>query len=490
MSAAYTVPLFLRGEVITDDLVTFGTRSGAAAFESPNMARHVHRLPLPTPMAMADLNDLDFDEILDVLEALGHALAFDTNPHLQEACEAALIANALPHDMLKNSYQILQPLFSRTNVREVAESQVGLDYLNGWVPHPLADGRDVRVRAFGSRVLHIPAGNGGLVSAVTILRSVITRCDAIIKAPSNDPLTAIAIARTLADVAPDHPITKHLAVGYWKGGDVAVEDRLYRPEHVEKIVAWGGLASVKHVTRYIQPGLELIALDPKRSATIIGHQAFSDDETMREVARCAAVDIGVANQEGCANARVIYVLSGTDPAGIANANRLGEMIYEELTRLPAVISTPPRYPSRELYEHVEASRMTEDFYRVIGGEQREGAIIVSQFDGAVDYSAMLTGRVANIVPVDDIDKVTQAVTAYTQTIGIYPESLKHELRDTLPLFGAQRLTTLGYACSVPIAAPQDAMEPMRRMCKWIVEEACDPDVVTPLWRLGEAAAQV
>jgi hypothetical protein len=84
--------------------------------------------------------------------------------------------------------------------------------------------------------------------------------------------------------------------------------------------------------------------------------------------------------------------------------------------------------------------------------------------------------------------VTEAVTAYTQTIGIYPESLKRELRDKLPLFGAQRLTTLGYACSVPISAPQDAIEPMRRMCKWIVEEACDPDVVTPLWRLGEVNA--
>ena len=65
----------------------------------------------------------------------------------------------------------------------------------------------------------------------------------------------------------------------------------------------------------------MIALDPKRSATIIGHQAFSDEDTMRDVARCAAVDIGVANQEGCANARVIYVMSGTDAAGIANANR-------------------------------------------------------------------------------------------------------------------------------------------------------------------------
>jgi hypothetical protein len=482
---AYTVPLFLRGRVITEDLVPFDTRIGASQFQAPDMRRYVQQLPLQSPTEMADLYQLSFDEILDVLAALGDALAFESNVHLQEAYEASLVANVLPAEMLKNSYRVLRPMFSRGNVTEIADSQVGLNYLNGWVPHALRDGRELRVRAFGSRVLHIPAGNGGLVSAVTILRSVITRSDVIIKAPSNDPLTAVAIARTLADIAPNHPITKHLAVGYWKGGDIAVEEALYQPQHIEKIVAWGGLASVKHVTRYIQPGLELIALDPKRSATIIGREAFDDDATMREVARRAATDIGVANQEGCANARVIYVLSGTDADGLAKANRLGELIYRELVSLPAVVSTPPRYPNRELLDHLEASRMTEDFYRVIGGEQREGAIVVSQLDEPVDYSPMLSGRVANIVPVDSIDKVTAAVNAYTQTIGIYPESLKRQLRDTLPLFGAQRLTSLGYACSVAVASPQDAIEPIRRMCKWVVDEECDPGVVVPLWRLSE-----
>jgi len=486
--SAFTVPLFLRGEVITDDLVSFGTRGGASSFEAPEMAKYVHRLPLASPLAMADLYDVAFDEILDVLEALGQALDLATNRHLQEAYEAARIANVLPAEMLRVSYQTLSPIFAREAVRELADSQVGLDYLNGWVGQRLADGRELRVRAFGSRVLHIPAGNGGLVSAITILRSVITRSDAIIKAPSNDPLTAVAIARTLADIAPNHPITRHLTVAYWKGGDVAVEQALYRPEHIEKIVAWGGLASVKHITRYIQPGLELIALDPKRSATIIGAEAFDDEVTLHEVAKRAATDVGVANQEGCANARVIYVMSGTDEPGIARANRLGQLIYEELTGLPSFISTPPRYPNRELLELLESSRLTEDWYRVIGGEQGEGAVIVSQFDSPVDYSAMLSGRVANIVPVDSIDRVTEAVNAYTQTIGIYPESLKRELRDRLPLFGAQRLTSLGYACSVTMAMPQDAIEPIRRMCKWIVDEECDPEVVIPLWRLGDVHA--
>jgi hypothetical protein len=74
------------------------------------------------------------------------------------------------------------------------------------------------------------------------------------------------------------------------------------------------------------------------------------------------------------------------------------------------------------------------------------------------------------------------VNAYTQTIGIYPESLKDELRDTLALHGAQRLVSLGYAADPSFSLPQDGIEPVRRMVKWIVDERCDPDTVAPLWR--------
>jgi hypothetical protein len=480
--STFTVPLVIRGRVITDDLVPFASRLDHS-LQAPDPVKHAHALPLRNPLDMAELYTVSFEEILDVLTELGHALAFEKNSYIQEAYEACLVSNPMAESILRTGYVALPAMFSRESMRELAETQVGIDYLEGWVPRRLLDGREIRVRAFGARTLHIPAGNGGLVAGITVLRNALTRSDAIIKAPSNDPLTAIAIARTLADIAPDHPITKHLAVGYWKGGDEQVEEQLYKPEHVEKIVAWGGLASVKHVTRYIQPGLELIALDPKRSATIIGPEAFDTEESLREVAKRAACDIGAGNQEGCVNARVIYVLSGTDPDGLNKADRLGELIYQSLVRLPEFISTKPKVVNPTLLEHIEGSRLTDDWYHVFGGEDAEGAIIVSQIDEAVHYSTLLSGRVANIVPVDSIEKVTDAVNAYTQTIGIYPESLKHELRDSLPLFGAQRLTSLGYAASVNFTIPQDAMEPVRRMCKWIVDEECDPSRVLPLWEV-------
>jgi hypothetical protein len=51
------------------------------------------------------------------------------------------------------------------------------------------------------------------------------------------------------------------------------------------------------------------------------------------------------------------------------------------------------------------------------------------------------------------------------------------------LHGAQRLVSLGYAAHPSVALPQDAIEPVRRMVKWIVDESCDPRETTPLWTL-------
>jgi hypothetical protein len=171
----------------------------------------------------------------------------------------------------------------------------------------MGDGTNSAIRAFGARAVHVIAGNTPAVAFNTVLRSAVTRSDCITKTPSNDPLTFVAILRTMIELDPTHPVTRHFSGSYWKGGNEQFESRLYRPEHVEKIVAWGGFDSIKHITKYLQPGLDLITLDPKHSASVIGYEALASEDSLRDVAQRAACDIGAYNQELCANARMIYV---------------------------------------------------------------------------------------------------------------------------------------------------------------------------------------
>lgn len=474
-------PAVVRGEIIERDLVKFGGRDGAAAFFVPDPESLLERLPLRDPSKLRDLYTLKFNDILDYLAELGEKLSLRTNVLVQQALEQSYALSDMTPPLLRASYAQLPYFFRREVVTEVVEQSIGLEKLDGWGEVKLRDGRVAAIRAMGARALHIIAGNAPAISALTVVRNAITRSDAIIKLPSNDPLTGLAIVRTMAEMAPDHPITKHISCAYWKGGDEAFEQRLYQPSNIEKILAWGGLASVKHVTRYIQPGLELISLDPKRSATVIGSEAFADEKTLREVALRAASDIGAVNQLACLNARVIYVACGTDKAGLAKAERLGRLIYEAIQGLPESLSTRAKHFDPELRADIKALRMDSDFYTVIGAESDEGGVIVSHMDEPVDFYTSLSGRVANLIPITDPLDAVRGMNAYTQTVGVYPESLKRQLRDILPLYGAQRIVSLGYAVKGSTALPQDAIEPIRRMVKWIVDESCDPAEIAPPW---------
>ena len=471
----YEIPIVARGKLIEDYTKEFGGRYGVTKFSTPDVNKYLDQIVLKNPSQMKELYNLSIEEILDFLDDLGKHLVLEENKYLQECFELACEASGLTPSVLLTTYKALPMFLSKPVLREMLEKRIGIDYLEGWVPTKLIDDRTVYVRAFGARTAHVIAGNVPLVAAGTIARGCGTRCDTIIKTPSNDPLTATAIARTMIEMDPNHPITKSVTVAYWKGGDESFEKRFYRPENIDKIIAWGGFNSIKHITRYLQPGIDLITLDPKLSISIIGKEAFQNEETMRTVAQRAAIDVGSWNQEACVNSRVIYVQSGTTTEEIAYLNILGSYLYNALTNLPPHVSTPAKDFNLDLKGDIDGLRMDEEWYKVFGGEKNEGAVIVSQLDEPVDFSQKLCGRVVNLVPIDDISTAIQSVNAYTQTVGIYPEGLKEKIRDDLILHGVQRIVSLGFAPNGTFSTPQDAIEPLRRMCKWVMDESSVSD---------------
>ena len=88
--SAFEIPLFIRGQVIEQNWVQFGGRGGSAPFSAPDPQQYVDQLPLDSPIALRDLQEVSFAEILDLLEELGQALNFETNRYVQQAYAAAL----------------------------------------------------------------------------------------------------------------------------------------------------------------------------------------------------------------------------------------------------------------------------------------------------------------------------------------------------------------------------------------------------------------
>jgi hypothetical protein len=489
----FNVPLIIRGEIIEDYEVEYADRSGGLKFRTPDVKKYIRQLVNDSPLSQLDMYRISLDEIIDFLHEVGNRLDLDKNPHWREAFEVSCCTSNLSKSVLEAAYRGCAGSLNRDKIVERVEAQIGSRYLEGWVPTSLADGRTLHIRAMGARGVHVIAGNVPVVSAITLMRCAVTRSDTIVKVPSNDPLTMGALARTMLDIDPRHPLCKHISVAYWKGGDETVEREIYRPRHIEKIVAWGGLASVKHITKYIQPGIDLITLDPKNSTTLIGREALRDEATMREAAKRVACDLGGWDQEACVCARVMFIESGTDSAGIAAANRFGQYMFDAMQTLPPTISAGPIHFNAELKSEIDAILPLEDCYRVFCDPARIekcGAVIVSQMSEQVDFPQLLYGRIGNLVPLDRIEDAMKRFTAATQTVGFYPDSLKVRLRDLAALSGAQKLTPIGYATDGTLCGPQDGIEPERRMVRWIVDTQVEPATTPGPWMHPDEVSQV
>lgn len=473
------VPMLIRGRVIEpgdDDSVEFGGRI-SARFRTPDPRRYASQLVLSDPRELGDLQATPVDEIIDFLAELGPRLALDRNPLMRAAFELALEAGELTEPVLRAIFEHFPNWFARDVLEQMVTTHIGKAYLDGWVQQGLP-GAGMRVRAVGTRNVHVIAGNVPNIAGITVIYSALTKADSLIKVPSNDPLTAMAIVRTMIDLDPDHPVTKHIAVAYWKGGDTDVEREIYRPSRIERLTAWGGSSSLRHIQKYLVPGIELIANNPKLSVAVVGREALESDTGRHEAAVGIALMAGRLNQTGCTNARVVYVECDPDDAeSLDRLEALGHEVHRVFDELPRFESTAPKVPAPDLEENLQALSLDEEFYRVIGDANSAG-VVVSRTEDPVEFADTLRNRVVNLVPVTDIAKVTRWLNEATQTVGIYPPSLHDRLREQIALAGVQHIrglrTTLeDYVYSdgsQMLLMPHDGMEPMRRMVRWTIDQ--------------------
>ena len=73
-----------------------------------------------------------------------------------------------------------------------------------------------------------------------------------------------------------------------------------------------------------------------------------------------------------------FVATGSRDDGVERVTEPGKLVYQAIMDLPPTFSTVPNAYGKELKSYVDALRHDDEWYEVIGGEQGEGAIIVSQ----------------------------------------------------------------------------------------------------------------
>jgi hypothetical protein len=452
--APIAVDHFVQGEVIR------GAEQAYGRFATPRL--DLDRLVWPRS-APGPAFDTPLAEIVDVLVALGQWLAADPQSVVAEALEHAVRAGPLPRPLLEFSYAHIGKAFNRRGIEFQVERELGgADVLDGWREiAPTPTGRPARIRAFPPRLIHVVAGNAPGVSAQTVLRAALTKGVHLLKLPSNDLFTAPALLCGLAAVAPGHPLTRSFSAVYWRGGDAAVEGVLFRPQFFDKIVAWGGEASIRSAVKYLGPGFELVSFDPKTSISLIGREAFASQETLEDVAERGAFDATLMNQQACASSRFQFV-----EGSVTEVDRYAALLQRRMNvDRPTATAVAGPLPEA-LRDEIEGLAMMEPEVRVWGGCGGEGVVIRSA--EPVDFHP--DGKVVNVVPVASLTDAVKHASVATQTVGIWPPARKRELRDALAARGAQRIVVLGGSAGIEMGLPHDGFMPLHRFMRWVNDE--------------------
>ncbi|MGW0173630.1 acyl-CoA reductase [Rhodococcus sp. NPDC003322] len=453
------VPHFVRGKLVWGEDSEYLSRDFGVPFVTPRLELGDLFVPRTQP---GPAFDVPISEIIDFLVETAQHLTLEKNEYLQESLEMTLQVSALPRRIIENTFARPGQFLTRQALEYRLERTFGdINLLDGWVERTDPNGNVSRVRAFPPRLVHMMAGNSPSAAMTSIADAALVKAVNVFKMPSADPFTTVAVLRTMADIAPDHPVLRSMSAVYWRGGDAKVENVLYRSQYFDKLVAWGGGAAIENAAKYVGPGFQLISFDPKVSMSIVGREAFESEDTLRKVAELAAADATIFNQDACLAARHICV-----EGDIEQVDRFCALLHERLGVDRAFTSAVGPKPPSDIREAVDGMRFLEPDYRIWGGYDGRGLVVRSP--EMVDFHP--TNKTVNVIPVAEMSNAASYATVATQTVGVYPTHRKAEVRDALATAGVQRVVKLGSAMTGSMGSPHDGMYPLHRFVNWVVDD--------------------
>jgi hypothetical protein len=335
---------------------------------------------------------------------------------------------------------------------------IGADFLPDTLTSELQSYKGF-VRAMPTRQLHITAGNSPLVPLLSLVRAVWTKSACALKLPSGAVLPGSLIALLAATAAPRHPITRHLSIVYWRGGDENAERNLLVPGVFDRIVVWGAPDSVASVRARAQ-FTKIICFNPRYSVSFIGREALSADGDLDQVAARAVCDSMVENQKACI-ASLIHYIEGS----VEDAERYAAAVERSLARWDAQLPHPLLNRQRGQLKRLERGVLLDGRVRFheVDGAYRSGVVVAPHEFPIKDHPMC---RLIVVRPVSNLDECLQYLHPAVATVGIFPDHRRQSLRDRVAARGVSNVVPLGHAGAAAVGSSHDGMLVLSELVDW------------------------
>lgn len=444
MTAVPVPAYFLPGwEADGAEITTLTFSTGAETVEIP--------LPVLTPAALETVSQalltaqerLACWSIAAIVEMLDRVIQLWLDPHYPyRQCAEAYLPTITHYSrpMVQHGLDTLLRAFRKEALWRLLESEFGDPLvLDTFRPRPQAGGW---TRAYGPRlVTHIFSGNVPALPAWSLICALLVKSASLGKSASEEPLFAALFARSLWDVCPD--LGACVAVGWWKGGDVALEAAAFA--QAEAVIAYGSEATTRDIQRRVPASTPCLAYSHKLSFGVIGREALSSVAQARQTAEQAAYGVSVFDQQGCVSPHLLYVERGGLVSPPAFTTLLAQGMAAVHTSLPrGTIPLEDSTAIRHLRGSYEFRQYDDDTILLLCSEPGTAWTVIYEEETAFVPSCL--NRTVRVQPVDDISAIParlHPVRAYLQTAGmaLSPER-RQILAEALGRLGVTRISTL------------------------------------------------
>jgi hypothetical protein len=313
-----------------------------------------------------------------------------------------------------------------------------------------------RIRALPTRQLHITAGNSPLVPLLSMLRAIWTKSAATIKLPYGATLTGAYLGHLAASTFPDHPITRHLSVLYWPGGDEQFERELFLPGRYDRIVVWGAPDAVVSVTQRAA-FTKTITFNPRYGVSLIGREAF---DNLDQVVSRGVMDTLIESQKACIASQIHYV-----EADRQQAERYARALRDELGCwdgfAPAALSRQQQGQIRRMKRGTFLGATW--FENQADGRFHSAVAVMPDAFNIMEHPLC---RLIVVRPVASLDEAVRYLHPGVATAGVFPEERRHQLSVRIGARGVSNILPLGQAGYTYPGMPHDGMMVLSEMVDW------------------------
>jgi len=326
-------------------------------------------------------------------------------------------------------------------------------------------------RAVGPRITtSVLSGNVPALGAAELIATLLVKSASLCKVSSAEPLFAPLFIQSLVQVEPR--LAHCLAAVGWTGGSpstASVEEIAFG--RTELVTATGSDEAVKAIRsatmRIGSTRARFIGYGHRVSLSLIGREALDD---LRNIARNAALDVAMYDQQGCLSPHVVYVETGGTHFPRQFAKSLGQELARAEVNLPrGSIDTSTSARLHQIRSVAEIRQADGEDVIVFGSET--GTLWTVIYESDPDFVLSPLYRTVRVKPIDDLMHVLPLLDIwrpYLQAAGIaVPTSREIPLAEALAEAGFNRISPVG-RMQEPLAGwSQDGRRFIADRVRWV-----------------------